>query len=71
MSEKLIQDIIDVLEKNERYDIIAQFISLLEELDEDYVPDESVSEPDEEYICPKIDEEIIVVSDKDGFLSLA
>ena len=71
MEEKIIMDIIKVLQKHDRDDLIDLVLAFLEEIDEDYEPPEGSTEPPEEFSFPDMDEEIVVVKDANGFLSLA
>ena len=71
MEEKIIMDIIKVLQKHDRDDLIDLVLAFLEEIDEDYEPPEESTEPPEEFSFPEMDEEIVVVKDANGFLSLA
>ena len=71
MEEKIIMDIIKVLQKHDRDDLIDLVLGFLEEIDEDYEPPEESTEPLEEFSFPDMDEEIVVVKDANGFLSLA
>jgi len=48
MDEKLQKDIFDILQKHNRYDLINMILTLIEEVDSDYEPEED-DEPTEEY----------------------
>jgi len=71
MDEKLQKDIFDILQKHNRYDLINMILTLIEEVDSDYEPEED-DEPTEEY-CEfgAIPEDPSYCVSDDGFYSLS
>ena len=71
MDENLQKDIFSVLKKHKRYDLIQMILTLIEEIDSDYEPEEQ-EEPDEEYDeCGSIPEDPSYCISSDGFYSLS
>ena len=67
MDEKLQKDIFSVLKKHKRYDLIQMILTLIEEIDSDYEPEEQ-EEPDEEYFeCGAIPEDPSYCISDEGF----
>ena len=71
MDEKLQKDIFDILQKHNRYDLINMILTLIEEVDSDYEPEED-DEPTEEYReFGAIPEDPSYCVSDDGFYSLS
>ena len=71
MDESLQKDIFDILQKHNRYDLINMIITLIEEIDSDYEPEEQ-EEPVEEYFeCGSVPEDPSYCISDDGFYSLS
>jgi len=64
------EEIKDFLIQNERFDLLAILMTFMDEVDSDYEPPESISEPREEYFDEGIPEDIDVGQTQDGFYYL-
>jgi hypothetical protein len=66
-------NICEILSDNSRFDLLAIFITFMEEFyDDDYEPSDSSPEPSEEYSDSSSFEEenYEIITDKEGFISI-
>ena len=67
MDEKLQKDIFNVLQKHKRFDLIQMILTIIDDIDSDYEPEEQ-EEPDEEYSeCGSIPEDPSYCISDEGF----
>ena len=70
MDEKLQKDIFNVLQKHKRFDLINMILTLIDDIDSDYEPEED-DEPTEEYSeCGCLPEDPSYCISDDGFYYL-
>jgi hypothetical protein len=73
MDENTFKSICEILAVQKEYELLATFITFVEDsLDDDYSPEDPSPEPKEEFNSSSSveEEEYKVITDKDGFMSL-